>query len=155
MFSTTQIEVVQTLVPTMREAGYKYYIAYTNTKTSNYIFTEPDLYFIFSKDKIEASSGYEYTIPEGSVKYACRSGNYSTSSSGVNTERYVSSPFSGYLTIDPYEHIYSNAVYCESSVVMPDINFRGAGEEYEKTNALGLVVTAVLLFIVFCSFFKR
>lgn len=155
MFSTTQIEVAQTLVPTMRDSGYKYYIAYTNTKTGNYTFNEPDLYFIFSKDKIEASSGYEYAVPEGSVQYACRSGNYSTSSSGVNTERYVFSPYSGNLIIEPYEHIYSNAVYGESSVVMPDINFRGAGEEYEKTNSLGLVVTAVLLFIVFCSFFKR
>ena len=70
MFSTTQIEVVETLVPTMRNSGYKYYIAYTNTRTGNYTFTEPDLYFIFSKDEIVASSGYEFIVPEGSIQYA-------------------------------------------------------------------------------------
>lgn len=155
MFSTTQIEVVQTLVPTMREAGYKYYVAYTNTRINNYSNIEPDLYFIFSKDEITSTSSYSYSIPDGSIQYACRSANYSTSSSAVNSERYSISDFSGVLTIKPYEHIYSNASYGESIAIMPDINFRGAGEQYEKTNGLGIVVTAVLLFIVFCSFFKR
>ncbi len=157
MFSTNQLEVLSALIPTMKDKGFDYYVAYTRTSSSSGWGTqaEPDLYVVFSEDKIEASSGYDYTIPEGSVIYTIRTANYSTSDSGVNTERIVSSEFSGKLSINLYEHIYSNAEYGESSVVMPDFNFRGAGEQYEKTNGLGIVLTAVLLFIVFCSFFKR
>lgn len=157
MFSTNQIEVLSALIPTMKDKGFDYYVAYTSTNTGSSwgSQTTPDLYVVFSQDKIEASSGYDYTIPEGSVIYTIRTANYSTSDYGVNTDRFVASEFSGQLSIDLYEHIYSNAEYGESSVVMPDFNFRGAGEQYEKTNGVGIVLTAVLLFIVFCSFFKR
>lgn len=157
MFSTNQLEVIQTLVPTMKNQGYDYYIAYTNTDTSSSwgSTTEPDLCIVFSSDEITATSGYSYDVPEGSVMYVIRTGNYSTSQSAVNTDRYEISEYSGILNIDIYEHVYSNSTYSEGVVVMPDINFRGAGETYEKTNALGLVCTAVLLFICFCSFFKR
>ncbi len=157
MFSTNQIEVTQSLVNTMRQQGYKYYIAYTNTSTSSGWNTSAveDLYIIFSKDEITAISGYNYTIPANSLHYAIRTGNYSTSSSSVNSERFVVSEYEGELNIEIYEHIYTNAEFGESVVVMPDINFRGAGEQYEKTNGIGLVVTAVLLFAFFCSIFKR
>lgn len=157
MFSTNQIELLSALIPTMKDKGFDYYVAYTSTSRNSGWGTQtiPDLYVVFSKDKIEASSGYDYTIPEGSVIYTIRTPNYSTSDYGVNTDRLVTSEFSGQLSIDLYEHIYSNAEYGDSSVVMPDFNFRGAGEQYEKTNGVGFVLTAVLLFIVFCSFFKR
>lgn len=156
MFSTNQIEVTQTLVNTMRQQGYKYYVAYTNTNTSSgwnsYV---EDLYIVFSKSEITATSGYSYVVPADSLHYAIRTGNYSSSSSAVNNERYVVSYYEGVLNIDVYEHIYTNAEFGESILVMPDINYRGAGEQYEKTNGIGLVVTAVLLFVFFCSVFKR
>lgn len=157
MFSTNQIEVLSALIPTMKDKGFDYYVAYTYTSTSSGwgTQTQPDLYVVFSQDKIEASSGYIYTIPEGSVIYTIRTPNYSTSDYGINTERFISSEYSGTLTVDVYEHIYTNAEFGEAAVVMPDLNFRGAGEQYEKTNGLGFVVTALLLFVVFCSFFKR
>lgn len=157
MFSTNQLEVLSSLIPTMQNNGYKYYVAYTSTNTSSgwNVQAKPDLYVVFSEDKITASSGYEYIVPEGSVIYIIRTVNYSTSDSGVNTDRIISSEYSGSLNIDVYEHVYSNADYSSSAVVMPDFNFRGAGVQLEKTNSVGLVCTAVLLFLVFCSFFKR
>lgn len=158
MFSTTQIEMLSSLVPTMAADGYKYYVAYTYTNTSGGGWgyeTQPDLYVVFSKDKIVAGSGYVYTVPQGAVRYAIRTSNYSSSSSANNSERIVEAPFSGTLRIDLYEHIYSNSEYAAESVVMPDINYRGGGEQLEKTNALGLVATALLLFVVFVHMFKR
>lgn len=157
MFSTNQIEVLSALIPTMKDKGFDFYVAYTSTNTNSGWGASaiPDLYVVFSQDKIEASSGYDYIIPEGSCVYTIRTANYSTSDYGVNTDRFVLSEFSGVLSIDVYEHIYSNAEYLEGSVIMPDFNYRGVGEQYEKTNGLGIVVTIVLLFVVFCSFFKR
>lgn len=159
MFSTTQIEMLSSLVPTMAADGYKYYVAYTYTSTSGSSWggyeVQPDLYVVFSEDKITASNGYTYSVPQGAVRYAIRTANYSSSSSANNKERIVRQTFSGVLRVDLYEHIYSNAEYAAESVVMPDINYRGGGKQLEKTNALGLVATAVLLFVVFVHVFKR
>lgn len=158
MFSTTQVEMLSSLVPTMAADGYKYYVAYTYTRTNDSSWgyeVQPDLYVVFSPDKITASNGYTYSVPQGAVRYAIRTANYSSSSSANNRDRVVKEPFSGVLRVDLYEHIYSNAEYAAESVVMPDINYRGGGEQLEKTNALGLVATAVLLFIVFVHVFKR
>ena len=35
MFSTAQTDVLTSLIPVMRRQGYKYYVAYTNTSTTN------------------------------------------------------------------------------------------------------------------------
>lgn len=158
MFSTIQVEMLSSLVPTMAANGYKYYVAYTYTRTNDSSWgyeAQPDLYVVFSQDKITASNGYTYSVSHGAVRYAIRTANYSSSSSANNRDRIVKEPFSGVLRVDLYEHIYSNAEYAAESVVMPDINYRGGGKQLEKTNALGLVSTAVLLFIVFVHVFKR
>lgn len=157
MFSTNQIEVLSALVPTMKNKGFDYYVAYTSTSVNSGwgSVANPDLYVVFSRDKIVSSSGYDYTIPEGSLLYSIRTVNYSTSDYGVNSERFVKSEFAGNLSINEYEHIYSNAEYIEGSVTMPDLNFRGVGEQYEKIDGIGIVISVVLLFVVFCSFFKR
>ena len=139
----------------MREQGYKYYIAYTytNTDSSWGSITKPDLYFVFSKEKITAESGYKYTIPENSIQYVCRSGNYSTNSTAVNTDRIKKHSISGQLNIDLYEHIYSNAEYGES-VVMPDIL---GGEQYAEivyTQATNFILGAFLFFVVIWEMWK-
>ena len=155
MFSTAQNELLSSLVPTLAADGYKYYVAYTNNDNSGYYYSDPDLYVVFSKEPIEVTGTYTYLIPEGAMQYSIRSGNYSSSSSANNGERITVQDFSGMLRVDVYEHIYTNAEFSTGSAVMPDINFRGGGEQLEKTNALGLVCTALLLFVVFCSLFKR
>lgn len=155
MFSTAQTEILQSLVPTLSADGYKYYVAYTNAQYSGYYNSDPDLYAVFAKEPIEATAAYTYTVPAGGVQYAIRSGNYSSSSSANNSERITVQDFSGTLRVNVYEHIYTNAEFSTGTAVMPDINFRGGGEQLEKTNALGLVCTALLLFVVFCSLFKR
>lgn len=156
MFSTNQLEIVKALVPTMREQGYKYYIAYTYTDidSSWNSSIEPDLYFVFSKEKITAQSGYKYTIPENSIQYVCRSGNYSTSTSAVNTDRIKKQSISGILNIDLYEHIYSNAEYGETQVIMPDIL---GGEMYAENvyiQATNFILGAFLFFFAIWEMWK-
>lgn len=140
----------------MREQGYKYYIAYTDTDidSSWNSATEPDLYFVFSKEKITAQSGYKYTIPENSIQYVCRSGNYSTSTNAVNTDRIKKQSISGTLNIDLYEHIYSNAEYGETQVIMPDIL---GGEMYAENvyiQATNFILGAFLFFFAIWEMWK-
>lgn len=128
LFNTVQHDFLESFVPTMLQKGYKYYVAYTNTRTNNdyYSNSTPDLYVVFSTSKIVASSAYSYNIPTGSVRLAVRSGNYSTSSSAVNTDRLVKHDFSGTLNINEYEHVYTNAKFGETAVVQPDLTKEGS-----------------------------
>lgn len=151
MFSTVQTDVLTSLIPVMRRQGYKYYIAYTNTSTSSSWVSNAivDMYVIFSDEEIVANSQYSYTVPAGAVRYAIRTVNYSTSDYGVNTERFVTSTFSGRLSIPVYEHIYTNATF-SSSAVQPDILFSAeGGYMYESSVSLNILTAVLLLFIVF------
>lgn len=147
MFSTNQIEIVETLVPTMMSKGYSHYVAYTNTNTSNWTNNEPDLYFIFSNEEITANSAYSFNIPSGSVRCVVRSGNYSSSNSAVNTQRIVSEEYTTTtLTVDVYEHIYTNAEF-QGVTIQPDILQEGrVNTLYDQGNMF--ILAALLIFLV-------
>ena len=151
MFSTAQTDVLTSLIPVMRRQGYKYYVAYTNTSTTNSWSTPAivDLYVIFSQEEITANNQYSYSVPAGAVRYSIRTSNYSTSDYGVNTARLVSSNYSGTLSINVYEHIYTNATF-SSSAVQPDILFSAQGGYlYESSVSLNILTACLLLFIAF------
>lgn len=155
MFNTSQQAYCDSLIPTMRERGYTYYVAYTNTSNDDFNRYQPDLYLVFSKDKITANSAYTYTAPQGSILYILRTNNYSSSSHAVNTSRVTSQPYGGTFTVDEYEHIYSNADY-SGTTIQPDILSKGV-KQNEILNAQSIVVLAFFLFIVFwkmCTFRK-
>lgn len=157
LFNDAQQSYIEYLVPTMRKEGYTYYVAYSNTDTSSgyYGSREPDLYIVFSTSEITASTAYRYSVPSGSVRYICRTNNYSSSNYAVNTERVTSDSFSGTLSIDVYEHVYSNANYT-SGTVQPDI-LKGERTTNEYLQANGILLAAFLLFVVFwkmCTFRK-
>ena len=147
MFSTNQIEIVETLVPTMMSKGYSYYVAYTNTNSGSYYNTEPDIYIIFSSEKITASSAYSYNIPSGSVVCSIRSGNYSSNTSAVNTQRIVTEEYTAKtLTVDLYEHVYTNSEF-EGITIQPDILQEGrVNTLYDQGNMF--ILAAILIFIV-------
>lgn len=153
MFSTTQIEIVETLVPTMLAKGYTHYVAYTNTNTSNWNNIEPDIYIIFSNEEITATSSYSYNIPSDAVRCVVRSSNYSSSSSAVNTERIVTEEYTAStLNVDEYEHIYTNAVFTGLSI-QPDILQEGrANTIYDTYNSV--ILSAILFFIVIWEMWK-
>lgn len=155
MFNSAQQAYCDSLIPAMRERGYSYYVAYTNTYTDNYYRYEPDLYIVFSEQKISASSPYSFTAPQGSIMYTIRTSNYSTNSNAVNTARVTSQTYGGTFTVDEYEHVYSNAEF-SGSTIQPDILSKGVRQN-EILNAQSIVVLAFFLFIVFwkmCTFRK-
>ena len=148
LFSTAQQAIVDSYVPTMLCRGYKYYVAYTHVTIGDYYTRpEPDLYFVFSSEPITANSGYRYEVPEGSVMVRVRSSNYSTSSYGDNSERFVQIDYSGNLSIPVYEHIYTNAVFT-GATIQPDIMREGSQQNVIQTESVCTVLAAFLL--VFC-----
>lgn len=129
----------------MFKQGYEHYIAYSNTILDYYTIVPPDLYIIFSTENITASSAYNYIIPSGSIRYIIRTPNYSTSQYGVNTARIVTENFSGNLSINVYEHVYSNAEY-SSTTIQPDILQEGSySNVYMQANSI-ILATFLLVF---------
>lgn len=153
MFNTAQKDLLESLIPVMRREGYFYYVAYTNTNTnSGHNYTVPvDMYIVFSKSELSFSSAYNFRCPEGSIRFACRTVNYSTSQYGVNTDRIVKSSISGNVNVNLYEHIYTNASYNTGVVVRhPDILYSTeGGYSLEISLALTIAVCILLLFSAF------
>lgn len=149
MFSTAQEQYLKSLVPTMVDAGYPYYIAYTYTNTNNsgwgYTAT-PDLYVVFSKQPITANGGYSYTVPANSVRYVIRTGNYSSSNTANNSSRVLTETFSGSLSVDVYEHIYTNAEFA-GVALQPDFGYESG--VYSSYVSLSLTLSVVCILLLF------
>lgn len=158
MFNTAQKDLIENLVPLMRKEGYKYYVAYTHTATnSGYNYrAEPDLYIVFSDTELSFTSDYTFHCSGNSVRYTCRTVNYSSSQYAINSERIVKSSVNGNITVQPYEHIYTNAEYQTSvGIRHPDILYTTeGGYAYDVSFALTVAVCCVLLFSVFSSIIR-
>ena len=149
LFNTAQQDFLDSFIPTLRAKGYKYYVAYTNTNVNNVwgSTTQPDLYIVASTEEITATSAYRYNCPQGSVRYSVRTVNYSTSNNAVNTDRVTSVAYSGTLTVNAYEHIYTNAVFT-GATLQPDIL---GGELYAETsyvNSGNFILAVLLIYLV-------
>ena len=152
MFSTAQNDYLKSLVPVMRQQGYRYYIAYSdNDRDNNY---NPDHYVIFAKDKITANSLYSYSVPASSVRY-----NIITSNTSYNNTAYrvtTASVGASTVTVDRYEHVYSNAVPAMDTVqLQPDILYTGEVYARETVSAVGIVLTIGLFVTWFWRLFSR
>lgn len=152
MFSTAQNDYLKSLVLVMRQQGYRYYIAYSdNDRDNNY---NPDLYVIFAKDKITANSLYSYSVPASSVRY-----NIITSNTSYNNTAYrvtTASVGASTVTVDRYEHVYSNAVPAMDTVqLQPDILYTGEVYARETVSAVGIVLTIGLFVTWFWRLFSR
>ena len=149
MFSTAQQAYIDAILPTYAKDGYKYYVVYSNNVASgsSYYSTSPDLYALFSKSPISAQDAYTFSLEDSSVLVAVRSGNYSSSSSAVNTARVSASEYTQTtLTVDKYEHIYTNAEF-EGITLQPDYNLISGGE----TNVRLESITFIMLVVIFLA----
>lgn len=139
MFSDAQQRYIASLVATMRDE-YPYYIAYSDYKANSS--ESPQLYVIFTKDKITAKGMYSYEVPSG-VRYALITNNYS--SYYTNQARQVVSSYSGgSLSIPVYEFVYTNATFSSYSV-QPDINCLYGGDYNAQIQMQNFVLVAALL----------
>lgn len=157
MFSTNQINYIDTFLATYIPEGYDYYIAYTDTNTgSSYYQTSPDLYIVFSKEEIIASDGYSYIIPKESIRLSILTGNYSSNSSSNNSERVVSSSIKQeeQLIIDSYEHIYTNAKF-EAYALQPDYYKASGGETNVQVKTISFILLVVFIYILVSKLWSR
>lgn len=150
MFSTSQQQYIQTLIPTYAKEGYKYYVVYSNTMVNNsyYAATDPDLYAVFSKKAISAEDAYTFNFEDSAILVTIRSGNYSSNSSAVNTDRIMVQEYNEKtLHINVYEHVYTNAEFT-GYVLQPDYNLISGGETNVRLEAISFIML-VALFICF------
>ena len=156
MFSTNQINYIESFLPTYAQEDYTHYVAYTDsTNTSGYYQTDPDLYIVFSKSEITASDGYTYTVPEGAVQLCIRTGNYLSSTNANNSDRVVVRDFTGTtLSIDEFEHIYTNATF-SGYTVQPDINLINGGETNVRLEAISYIMLVVVIFTAMSRLFNK
>ena len=150
MFSTAQQAYIEALLPTYAKEGYKFYVVYSNTMVNNNwgASTDPDLYAVFSKEAISAKDAYTYDVGDSSILVTIRSGNYSSSSSAVNTDRVVVEDYAAQtLSINPYEHIYTNAEF-ETYALQPDYYLASGGETNVQLQGNTFLILIVVLFLV-------
>lgn len=152
MFSTAQNDYLKSLIPVMRHQGFRYYVAYSdNDRGNNY---DPDLYVIFSKDKIMADDLYRYSVPDGSVRYSIITSNTSYNNTAYRVTTASLGAFT--LTVDRYEHIYSNAAPATNTVLLqPDILYTGEVYVNETLAAVGIVLVIGLFVAWFWRLFSR
>lgn len=156
MFSTAQQEYIKTLLPTFAKEGYKYYVAYSDSlySSNNYSSYRPDLYIIFSKKSISASDAYSYDIQEPAVIVSIRSYNYSSYSSVNNSARVTVTNYTqSRFTIEPYEHIYTNAEF-QGVALQPDYNLISGGETNVRLEAISFVLLISLIISLFSRVFR-
>ena len=152
MFSTTQLDVLEGLVPTLRAEGYLYYVAVTdNTRSDN---NSPDLVVYFSKKEIVSSEWLRFFIPSDSLKYEIRSGNASSyNNTGARFSVSVISN-SNFITVDSDEFVSTNSTYTTSSIIQPDYIIGEVGS-YEIQGALLVSVCVFIFFMFFVKLFRR
>ena len=146
MFSTSQQEYIKTLLPTYAKEGYKYYVAYTDSlySSNSHSSFSPDLYIIFSKKSISASDAYFYVIEESSLLVSVRTYNYNSYGSTNAPRVTVSNYTKKTLSIEPYEHIYTNAEF-EGVALQADYNLISGGETNVRLEAISFVLLVSLI----------
>ncbi len=157
MFSTNQQAYIEALLPTYAKEGYKYYVCYTNTMVNSgyYYSADPDLYVIFSKERISATDAYTFDIAESSIIVAVRCGNYSTSSNANNSARLTVTDYAAQtLTVPEYEHIYTNAEF-QTYALQPDYYLTSRGETNVQIQALSFIVLVIALYAFIRKLWKR
>ncbi len=152
MFSTTQLDVLEGLVPTLRAEGYLYYVAVTdNTRSDN---TSPDLIVYFSKKEIVSSEWLRFFIPSDSLKYEIRTGNASSYNNNGPRFNVTEIETSNFINVDDVEFVSTNATYTVSSIAQPDYIIGEVGS-YEIQGALLVSVCVFIFFMFFVKLFRR
>lgn len=143
MWSDSNRDYVKQLVLTNREE-YPYYVAHTCTywdvTNSSSL---PAFKVYFSKEPIIASSLYDYKISANSLCYSVVSSN---ANKNYHNMRVTATAYSGNLSINEYEFIYSNAEY-SAVTVQPDVTVTDSVSraDYQGVN---FIIIAVLLGVI-------
>lgn len=150
MWSDSYRDYVKQLVETNR-GEYPYYVAHTCTYWgvgSSGNLAAFKVYF--SKDPIRAEDEYTYILSDNSIVYYVIGSN---ANSNYHNQRVTTGFYSGRLSIDDFEFIFSNAEYT-TVCAQPDLL---ATSEVKQSHFDGfaLIILVVLLGAVFVRLIKR
>lgn len=162
MFSTTQLEVIRSHVPLMREQGYLYYLA-VDLRYNNGSLPLPDglnLYIYYSKEPIVYNQDYVYRLTGDCVGYGFNTDSASIHNTSARIyNEFVSADYANF-TIESLEEDYmwysTNAVPGEdaaswgATLVPPDFTYT----EVRQTDVSSGLLFIACVFIFFYSFLK-
>ena len=139
MLSSVELEYVKALINTYYAKGYKNYLCHTITDNNN----DYDFVIYFSKFEISAISDNYFEI-QSAVKLSVDSSVKSqyNNNSNDNVEK-----FSGFLSVDTAEFIYTNAVSTSDLTVMclnPDLSI-----EYKKDFSFSYVSILICILLLY------
>lgn len=143
MFTSVELDYLRALINTYYSKGYKYYMCHTITENNN----EYDMCIYFSQEKIEAFSDTYFDVVHGIRIYVDSSGK-STYSTG---HRDVVSSFSGSVSVDKAEFIYTNADNDCSITTIPINPDIFIDYSYKYTD---YAVMFVIIFVFLCYYIK-
>lgn len=150
MWNDSNRDYLKQLILTNRKE-YPYYVAHTCTywdvSNSNAL---PAFKVYFSKEPITASSLYNYKISANSLCYSVVASN---ANKNYHNMRLTAAPYSGNLTINDYEFIYTNAEY-SAVTVQPDILATNTVES-SHFDAVSLIIICILLGTVVARLMRR
>lgn len=152
MFSTAQIDMINGLVAPMRDEGYLYYIAFTDSTRSNS--SDPDLYIYFSQEEIFATDLLRYHIPNHSKLYSIRTSNGSSYNNTGARLTVEDVELGRQITIDEIEFVSTNATFTAISEVQPDYTITEVGQ-YETQGGMLFTLSVFLFLFGFLKLFRR
>lgn len=150
MWNDSYRDYVKTLIESNR-GEYPYYVAHTCTYWGYDNTSEmPSFKVYFSKEPIIATDLYTYVLPSDSMVYSVVGGNANRT---YNNQRVTTSSYSGNLTINEYEFIYSNAEY-STNTIQPDI-LATTSVSQSHFDGVSLILLVLLLGAVVVRLFRR
>lgn len=139
MITDSVLDYCKNIIATNRKE-YPYYVVASNTNINSYSYTEPVVYIYLAKDEIKSNGTFAYVLPAGSKRLGIVSNN---ASERYNGQRVTTTSYSGSLTINEYEWVYTNAK-TGTVVAVPDLV-----DTFPATNtcftAIGIIISILLV----------
>ena len=139
MITDSVLDYCKNIIATNRKE-YPYYVVASNTNFDSYWAAEPAVYIYLAKDEIKANGTFAFVLPAGSKRLGIISNNASDRYHG---QRVITTTYSGALTINEYEWVYTNAK-TGTVVSVPDLV-----DTFPATNtaftAMGIIISILLV----------
>lgn len=139
MISDSVLDYCKNIIATNRKE-YPYYVVASNTNFDSYSYADPVVYIYLAKDEIKSNGSFAYVLPAGSKRLGIVSNNASERYHG---QRVTTTTYSGALSINEYEWVYTNA-NTGTVVAVPDLV-----DTFPATNtaftAMGIIISILLV----------
>lgn len=149
MFSAVEENYIKGLISSYYKEGYSYYICHSVTETNN----SYDIYIYLSKNEITAITPLTFDVTDGIFLKIDSSTRNSYNDSNNYRLLHSDGAYTGIVSVDKAEFIYSNASVDYDSTTLainPDIVYNGSNSYFtDRVSYLNLVILFVFFLYIF------